>query len=59
MSWGYWGIVAGLVALIVTLFACIELSYSKTKGSPQAPSRRIDEPGEAVTPASAGHRRAA
>jgi hypothetical protein len=59
MSWGYWGIVAGLMTLIATLFACIELSYSKTKGSPKASSSRIAEPSEAVTPASAGHRRAA
>jgi hypothetical protein len=59
MSWGYWGIVAGLATMVATLFGCIELSYSKAKGSPTAPSGKIDEPREAITRASAGHRRAA
>jgi len=59
MSGVYWGIVVGLVALVATLFGCIELSYSKAKGLPTAPSGKIDEPREAVTHASAGHRRAA
>ena len=59
MSWGYWGIVAGLAAMVATFFICIELLYSNTKGSPPAPSGRIDEPREAVTQATTGHRRAA
>lgn len=59
MSWGYWGIVGGLVALVATLFVCLELVYPKAKESPTAPRGRIDEPGEAVTQALAGHRRAA
>lgn len=59
MSWGYWGIVGGLVALVAIFFVCIELLYSNAKGSPKAPSGRIDESSEAVTQASAGHRRAA
>ena len=59
MSGVYWGIVVGLVAMVTTLFVCIELSYSKAKGLPKAPSGRIDEPREAVTQASAVRRRAA
>ncbi len=59
MSGVYWGIVGGLVALVAIVFVCIELLYSNAKGSPTAPSGRIDEPSEAVTHASAGHRRAA
>lgn len=59
MSAVYWGIVAGLVAMVVTLFVCLGLMYPKTKGSSTAPSARIDEPGEATTQALAGHRRAA
>ena len=59
MSWGYWGIVAGLAAMVATFFVCIELLYSNAKGSPKAPSGRNDVPREAVTQVSAGHRRAA
>ena len=56
MSAVYWGIVAGLAAMVVTLFVCLGLMYPKTKGSS---SGRIDEPSEAATQALAGHRRAA
>lgn len=59
MSAVYWGIVAGLVAMVVTLFVCLGLICPKTKGSSIAPSARLDEPGEATTQALAGHRRAA
>ncbi len=35
MSWGYWGIVAGLVAMVGMSLACILLSSSKvTEPSP-------------------------
>jgi len=59
MSWGYWGIVLGLVAMVADFFVCLSLVYSNTKGSPKAQSGKIDEPREAVTQASAGRRRAA
>jgi hypothetical protein len=59
MSWVYWGIVIGLVAMVATVFLCIDLLYSNAKGSPTAPSGAVDEPREAVPPASVGHRRAA
>ena len=59
MSGVYWGIVGGLVAMVAIMFVCLGLVYPKAKGSPTAPSGRIDEPGEAVTQAVAGHRRAA
>lgn len=59
MSAVYWGIVIGLVALVVDLFFCIALLSSKAKGSPEAPSGKIDEPREANTQVSAGLRRAA
>lgn len=59
MSWVYWGIVLGLVAMVATFFVCLSLLYSNAKGSPKAPSGKIDEPREAVTHASAGRRRAA
>lgn len=59
MSWGYWGIVAGLAAMVATFFICIEILYSNVKGSPQAPSSMTDRPVEAVKQASVSHRRAA
>jgi hypothetical protein len=59
MSGVYWGIVGGLVAMVGVLFVCLGLVYSKTTGLSNAPGERIDEPGEAVTQAAAGNRRAA
>lgn len=59
MSWVYWGIVVGLVVEVAVFFVCMELQYSNAKGSPKAPSSKIDEPREAVTHASASRRRAA
>jgi len=31
MSWGYWGIVAGLLALLTVLFFCLDLFYRHEK----------------------------
>jgi hypothetical protein len=28
MSWGYWGIVAGLVAMLATFFVCVRILSS-------------------------------
>jgi hypothetical protein len=46
MSWGYWGIVTGLVILAGTLFICLELVNSSSKKSPDASLRLVDRPGE-------------
>ena len=59
MSWGYWGIVAGHVAMVATVFGCVSILSPNSKGSPKVPNGKIDEPKEAVTQASADHRRAA
>ena len=59
MSGVYWGIVAGLAAMVVTLFVCVGLLYPRAKGSSNAPGGRIEQPGEAGTQAVAGQRRAA
>lgn len=59
MSWVYWGIVAGLVAMVATLFLCLGFLYSNTKGSSPAPGSEQDEPGAAVTQDSRDYRRAA
>lgn len=31
MSWGYWGIVAGLLALLTVFFFCMDLFYRHGK----------------------------
>lgn len=59
MSWGYWGIVSGLMAMVATLFVCLDLVYRRAKGSPEARGGRVDRQSEAVTPPLAAHRRAA
>ena len=59
MSWVYWGIVIGFVAMVATVFECVGILYSNPKGSPKEPNGKIDERGEAVTHASADYRRAA
>lgn len=59
MSGVYWGIVVGLVAMVATLFACLEVSYSKPDESPEALDDRTDEASEAGTQTTGGHRTAA
>jgi len=59
MSWVYWGIVIGFVAMVATVFECVGILYSNPKGSPKEPSSKIDEPRETVTHTSTDHRRAA
>jgi hypothetical protein len=59
MSWVYWGIVIGFVAMVATVFECVAILYSNPKGSPKKPNGKIDESEEAGTHASADHRRAA
>jgi hypothetical protein len=44
MSWGYWGIVTGLV-ILGTLFICLELVNSSSKKSPDGSLRLVDRPG--------------
>lgn len=47
MSGVYWGIVAGLVALVAVFFVCIDLMYSNAKGSMSQSGRsgeRVSEP---------------
>jgi len=59
MSWGYWGIVIGLVAQVAVFFVCMNILYSNAKRSPKAPSSMTDRPVEAVEQASVSHRQAA
>jgi hypothetical protein len=32
MSWGYWGIVTGVVVLLVVFFVSMEILYSRARG---------------------------
>jgi hypothetical protein len=59
MSWGYWGIVTALVLLVVTLFVCLELVYSRSKTSPEASPPLKDRPGETPQETATGSRLAA
>lgn len=59
MSGVYWGIVVGLLAMVGTLFVCIDITYSQSKKSPQAPGGNVGESDEAIQQAPAGSRQAA
>lgn len=47
MSWGYWGIVTGLLALLMVLFVSVSLLYSGSKRDRQAPGGYVDKQAEA------------
>lgn len=59
MSGVYWGIVTGLLAMVVTLFVCIDILYGRQGGSSEALGDGIDESNKAVGSASTGSRQAA
>lgn len=59
MSWGYWGIVTGLVALVATFFVCMRLVYSDTERPSNEPRCPTDQPAETGQATSAGSRLAA
>jgi hypothetical protein len=46
MSWGFWGIVTGLVTLLAGFFICMELLYSHARNSGKD---RIAAPAEGGT----------
>ena len=31
MSWGYWGIVAGLLSMVAAFFVCMEIVYAQAR----------------------------
>ncbi len=59
MSWGYWGIVTGLVVLVATFFVCMRLVYSDTGRPSDEPRRPADRPVEIAKGKSTGSRLAA
>lgn len=46
MSWGYWGIVTGLVALVVTLLISIDLFYRPPKNPGEEEKKTRSRRGE-------------
>jgi hypothetical protein len=59
MSWGYWGIVAGLVAMVGMSLACILLSSSRRTEPSSPPNNHIDVPQMPTRQAPKHHREAA
>ena len=59
MSWVYWGIVTGFVALVAMLFVCVDVTYSNAKGTRHASAGDAGGPIGAGKDASAASRRAA
>ncbi len=33
MSWGYWGIVTGLMVLLAVFFACVDILYRRPRSA--------------------------
>ncbi len=59
MSGIYWGIVTGLLAMVATLFLCVDILYGTQEGSSKAPGNGMDESEKAAGPAVKGSRQAA
>jgi hypothetical protein len=50
MSWGYWGIVSGLLVLLTVSFFCIDLLYDMRQKFPRR--GKTGAPGETTTTSS-------
>ena len=59
MSWVYWGIVVGLLAMVATMLLCVGFLSPKARESAPASGDKLDEAGAAVGQDSGGYRRAA
>ena len=59
MSWGYWGIVGGLLAMVGMLLACFTLLYPKRKEPLPTQSDRTEAPSMASSRAPDSQRKAA
>ncbi|CAI4033558.1 MAG TPA: hypothetical protein VLA99_01445 [Nitrospiraceae bacterium] len=51
MSWGYWGIVAGLLTMVGLFFVCMAILYPAEKES----SRLSSDLSQSTEPATQGH----
>lgn len=43
MSWGYWGILAGVMTLLAVFFVCMELLYAGARGTGRGKGSGSDE----------------
>jgi hypothetical protein len=59
MSWGYWGIVTGLVVQVVMFFVCMTIVYSNAKSQRHTLDRSASEAVEVSKRASVISRHAA
>jgi len=59
MSGIYWGIVTGLLAMVATLFLCVDILYGTSGGSSKEPGNGMDESEKAARPVAKGSRQAA
>lgn len=59
MSWVYWGIVVGLMAMVATLLFCLGCLSSIVKETSPESGSKVDEPHAAVTKDSGDYREAA
>jgi hypothetical protein len=59
VSWVYWGIVTGLVALVAMLFVCVDVTYSNAKEGRHASAGAAGGPIDANKDPSTASRRAA
>lgn len=59
MSGVYWGIVAGLLAMVGILFVCIDILYGSQRGSSNGSGQALGQSNHAVGSGSSGSRRAA
>lgn len=42
MSWGYWGIVAGLLSMVAVFFVCMEIIYAQARKGLEEMNRHAD-----------------
>lgn len=59
MSGMYWSIVTGLLAMVATLFLCIDILYGTRKGSSEAPGIGMDDSEKTAGSGQKGSRQAA
>jgi glucose uptake protein GlcU len=59
MSWGYWGIVIGLTAMVIMLIGCIRLLSLDDNKEEQTSRLHAGESGDRIPDPSAIRRRAA
>jgi hypothetical protein len=44
MSWGYWGIVVGLLSMVAVFFVCMEIMYAQARKGLGGMNEKADGP---------------